>query len=113
MRIFGAEFVTGASVLSILAIGQSVNVITGPAGNVLMMCGHERVVRNVLLASAMICLIANLILIPRMGAVGAAMANSATVTFENLTMVVLVWRKFGIMTIPMPQRLRNMLGATG
>jgi len=113
MRIFGAEFVIGASVLSILAIGQAVNVITGPAGNVLMMCGYERLVRNVLLASATICLIANLILIPRMGAVGAAIANSATVTFENLTMVVLVWRKFGIMTIPMPQRIRNMLGATG
>ena len=102
MGIFGHEFVSGGTVILILAAGQLVNIVTGPAGNVLMMCGHERLVRNTLAASAFICVSISLLLIPQMGVVGAAIALAITICIENLTMVTLVWRKLGIMTIPIP-----------
>jgi O-antigen/teichoic acid export membrane protein len=102
MGIFGNEFTSGATVIVILAVGQLINIITGPAGNVLMMCGHERLVRNTLVMSAFVCVGTSLLLIPQMGVVGAAIALAITVSVENLTMVALVWRKFGIMTIPIP-----------
>lgn len=100
MGLFGHEFVSGATVILILAAGQLVNIVTGPAGNVLMMCGHERMVRNTMSASALICIAVSLLLIPQIGVIGAALANSLTVSIENLIMVALVWRKFGILTIP-------------
>ena len=102
MMLFGKEFATGASVISILAIGQLVNIITGPAGNVLMMTGHESMVRNTMFVSALICIAISWLLVPSMGIVGAAIANTITVSIENLIMVALVWRMFGFLTIPVP-----------
>lgn len=102
MGIFGNEFASGARVIVILAAGQLVNIITGPTGNLLMMCGYERLVRNTLAASAFLCMGVSLLLIPQMGAVGAATALAITVCIENLILVTLVWRKLGIMTIPIP-----------
>lgn len=93
MGIFGHEFASGATVIMILAAGQLVNIITGPAGSVLMMCGHERLVRNTVVASAFFCIAVSLWLIPQMGVVGAAIAYSITVAIENLIMVTLAWRK--------------------
>lgn len=102
MGIFGHEFASGATVILILATGQLVSIVTGPAGNVLMMCGHEPLVRNTVMASACICVVISLLLIPRLGLVGAAAANSITVSIESLVMMALVWRKLGILTLPIP-----------
>lgn len=107
MGLFGSEFAAGSNVVLILAMGQLVNIITGPAGNLLMMCGHERLVRNTLTASAFICVALNLLLIPPMGVIGAAIANAVTVTMENLVLLTLVWRKLGIMTVPNPFSVRG------
>jgi O-antigen/teichoic acid export membrane protein len=110
MGLFGHEFASGATVIMILAAGQLINIITGPAGNVLMMCGHERLVRNTLVFSALICVVISLVLIPLIGVLGAAIANSITVSIENLIMVTMVWRKFKIMTIPNPfERVKQYL----
>lgn len=102
MGVFGHEFASGAAVIMVLAAGQLVNIVTGPAGNVLMMCGHEHLVRNTLLVSAVVCVSISLLLIPQMGVIGAAIALSITVSIENLIMAALVWKKFGILTIPIP-----------
>lgn len=102
MAIFGPEFVSGAMVIFILAAGQLVNIITGPAGNLLMMCGHERLVKNTLVISAFLCVFISLLLIPEMGVIGAAIANAVTVAIENLILATLVWRKLRIVTIPIP-----------
>ena len=93
MGIFGPEFASGATVILILAAGQVVNIMTGTAGNVLMMCGYERLVRNTLGISVVVCIGLSFLLIPSMGVVGAAIANAVTVTIENLILVTLVRRK--------------------
>lgn len=93
MGLFGPEFASGATVIVILAAGQLFNIMTGTAGNVLMMCGYERLVRNTLGVSVVVCIGFSFLLIPSMGMVGAAIANAVTVAVENLIMLTLVRRK--------------------
>lgn len=101
LGIFGPEFVGGAQVISILAIGQFINIVTGPAGNVLIMCGYERLVRNSMIVSAITVVTLCYVLIPLYGILGAALASSIVVAVENLIMVGLLWHKLGVVTIPL------------
>jgi O-antigen/teichoic acid export membrane protein len=84
MRIFGPEFVAGAGMLVVLVVGQYINVLTGPAGQLLVMTGHERQVRNVRLATLVMNVALSCALIPRYGGIGAAFVASATVALNNV-----------------------------
>lgn len=111
MGIFGSDFKDGATVVAVLAVGQLVAIAMGTAGNVLMMCGYERMVRNALVVSAFTCVAMTLLLVPRMGVVGAAAANAATLCIENLAMAALLWRTLGMTAFAFPfHRLRRALG---
>ena len=96
LRLFGAGFAGGASVLRILALGQLVNVVTGLAGNVLVMTGYERSMTKGVAIGAAVGLILNVALIPLWGAVGAAIATSAGVAVTNLVLVRFAWRTLNI-----------------
>lgn len=88
LRIFGREFAGGAFVLLILAAGQLVNSLTGPVGQLLIMTGkHAWEVANSLVMVGL-CFILNLILIPRMGIVGAAVATSISTAGVNLVKLI-------------------------
>ncbi|MFC1811496.1 flippase [Thermodesulfobacteriota bacterium] len=100
MNIFGDQFSEGSVVLTILAIGQFVNVMTGPVGYILLMCGCEVVFRNIMALSAFLILIFNAILIPHYGAIGAAMATAVVISLQNLFALVMVKWKFGIVVLP-------------
>jgi O-antigen/teichoic acid export membrane protein len=101
MSVFGAEFASGAVLLSILAAGQFVNVVTGSVGFLLVMCGYEVLYRNNFLLCALVSIGLNLMLIPRLGIIGAAIATASTLALQNLIAAFMVWRKLGIMTIPL------------
>ncbi|MBI5563158.1 MAG: oligosaccharide flippase family protein [Deltaproteobacteria bacterium] len=101
MAIFGPQFASeGASLLSIMAIGQFVNAATGSVGHLLAMSGHERQMRNGYIISAVITVAVNIALIRQWGTLGAAVATAITVALQNLILVFIAWRKLGIMTIP-------------
>jgi O-antigen/teichoic acid export membrane protein len=103
--LYGPEFIERSSnLLSIIALGQAVNISTGPVAHLLMMSGHERLVRNIYLASAVLSLALNLAFIPRFGVFGAAWATSICLAFTNLTAMYQVWKKLGILTFPLPVR---------
>lgn len=76
--------------LVILVLGQLVNVTCGPVGNILAMSGLERksVIAHTLaiIANTILCLI----LIPRHGAVGAAIAASASLMIWNIILAAFV-----------------------
>jgi O-antigen/teichoic acid export membrane protein len=88
-------------VLSILAIGQFVNVITGSVGYLLTMCGYERLQRNNFAVCAVLSVLLNVLLVPRMGAIGAAIATAATLAVQMLIAAAIVWRKLGVITVPL------------
>ena len=100
MALFGSEFVTGSTLLVILAIGQFVNVSTGSVGLVLIMSGREKVARNNVAVAATLNVVLQVVLIPRYGALGAAIATSVSIAMLNLSAAYLVHRELGIMTLP-------------
>lgn len=109
MSLFGAEFVAGAPILQILAIGQFLMVAAGPAIILLMMAGHERLSQYSYLVGGAFSLVLNIALIPRLGAAGAALATTISLGILNATAVALTWRQLHILTLavaPFPRRFR-------
>jgi len=102
LQLFGNEFAQGVLILVILAVGEFVNVATGPVGYLLTMSGHDRQLWASTILSATVNVGLCLALIPVHGAIGAAIAAATSVVVNNITNVYLVWRHLGIMTISLP-----------
>ena len=75
MRLFGSDFSSGSVALILLAFGQLLSASAGPTGFMILMSGHSRVeLLNMAVAlgvNVSLCVL----LIPRYGIIGAAMAN--------------------------------------
>jgi O-antigen/teichoic acid export membrane protein len=96
MRVFGAEFVDGANVLRILALGQFLGLLGGPAGVLLAMSGHERLCRSSAALSAALSLVLCGMLVPSYGARGAAIAAAAAAVCLGAANTYFVWKRIGI-----------------
>jgi O-antigen/teichoic acid export membrane protein len=92
LALFGPDFAAAGAVLAILAAGQFVNVATGSVGQVLIMTGHGRSLRNLSAVSAVLCIALNLVLIPAYGAIGAALATASSVVLLNVLGNLAVYR---------------------
>lgn len=106
MGIFGSGFVDGGYLLSIIAVGQFINVATGSVGFLLVMTGHERLMRNNTMFVALFAVVLNLVLVPRFGALGAAISTSMSIAMVNMISLYLVWRSLRIVAIALPRRTR-------
>lgn len=96
MSIFGADFVTGSTVLIILALAQFVNAATGPVELLLMMSGKERIVRTNVILIGILNIGLYVILTPLLGAIGAAIAFAIGLILKNLLSIWLVKRHLNI-----------------
>ena len=99
MGIFGKEFLKGTEALIILSIGQFVNAATGPVSNILMMTGKQKLNRNLMVATTILAIVLDLILIPRFGIVGAASVNTFGVIIMNLIPFFLIKKFYGFYTL--------------
>ncbi|TXS89901.1 hypothetical protein FV139_19440 [Parahaliea maris] len=100
LAIFGTTYSAGAAVLIVLALGQFVNVVTGPVGYLLQMSGHYREVRNNTLIAAVTALALNALLTPRHGAMGAAIAAAVALSVVNLLGLWQVRKNLGFRLAP-------------
>lgn len=100
MSLFGAEYINGNIILIILSLGQFVNVATGSVSFLLIMSGKEWLVRDSMILGGIINIIFNLILVPRFGIIGAALATSTSFAIQNIYAVFLVWKHLKIKTYP-------------
>jgi O-antigen/teichoic acid export membrane protein len=108
MAFFGPSFRSGAPILAFLALGQFIGVVTGSVTYLLMMSGHEKVLRNRSLFMSAWTLALNLLLIPRWGILGAALSTVVSLATTNLIALVMVRRKLGFWTLPfIPGRRPN------
>lgn len=96
LSLFGAEFTAGYPVLVLLTCGYLVNTACGPAGFMMTMTGGERVVARVLGICAVVNVLLNLALIPRLGSIGAALASSLSMAAWNLALVYFIRRDIGV-----------------
>lgn len=97
LDIFGADFNAGAVPLTILALAQLVNAAAGPAGNVLIMTGHERAAVAGIGAGLLANLLLGIALVPWMGVTGGAIASASSLVLWNTILLVLARRRVGSM----------------
>ena len=97
LAIFGGGFPLGASVLIVLAAGQLVRTSIGCSEQILLMTGHQKTEawNGILLVVVNAGL--NAILIPRLGALGAASATSLSLVLMTLLRLVQIRRLLGFL----------------
>ncbi len=105
LKIFGAEFETGAMALIMLAFGQFMNAISGSVGYILDMTGFQLYVQNITIASIITNIVLNLLLVPKYSINGAAFASMVTLILWNLTMGMKVKNILGEWVFYRPYRL--------
>lgn len=95
MWLYGEEFMKGAVCLSMLTIGQIINTICGPVAQLLNATGHHKQFRDISFVSAIINIVINLLLIPKFGVVGAAIANTISMIAWNIIGAIYIKKTFG------------------
>lgn len=96
LLLFGPEFTAARWALTALCLGQLVNVGCGSVGYLLTMTGHQNQCARVVGWSALLNLLLNLIGIPLLGTVGAALATAISMAVWNLWMNQLVVKYLGV-----------------
>ncbi len=91
--IFGADYIPAAGALRILSLGFIINNFLGPGGATLVAMGRPQFMMWSALATALLNIVLNMILIPPLGIAGAAIASVSAMTTVNL---LLIWRLFSI-----------------
>jgi O-antigen/teichoic acid export membrane protein len=84
LRIFGAEFSVGAPALRILAAGYLVDSSVGSVGFMLTMAGRPRVNLANTFVLSIANIVLNIVLIPKYGVLGAAVAVATSTAAINL-----------------------------
>lgn len=92
LLIFGGEFEAAVAPLRVLAIGQFVMLASGPVGAVLLMTGHAHRQIEATVVAVFVNIVADIILIPRYGVMGAAVATALALSVKNLTGAFWAWR---------------------
>ena len=93
---FGVDFLNGEQALLILCAGQLVNVLCGSVGTILIMSGHQRFSIYSLAISTGVGIILNVLLTPRFGLVGTAIATASSIAVWNCLMYFFVNKKIKI-----------------
>ncbi|NEQ79530.1 MAG: oligosaccharide flippase family protein [Moorea sp. SIO2I5] len=96
LGIFGAEFVIGGLPLVILGIGQLVRAGTDTATNTLIMSGHQYTKLFGDIGSTIVNIALNVLLIPRWGLMGAAIATGISISGVHLWRMLQVKLVLGI-----------------
>ena len=72
--VYGEAFLQAAAILAVLALAQGLCAITIPLGNFMVMSGAQSQYLRINASGLALNLVLNLLLIPRYGALGAALA---------------------------------------
>lgn len=91
--LFGAEYISAASVLSILSIGFFFHTLMGPNDVGLIAIGENKSVAILRGIAALLNLFLNFLLIPYLGMVGAAVASTSSWILSNLLISIQLYRR--------------------
>jgi O-antigen/teichoic acid export membrane protein len=96
LGIFGAAFEDGQLALTILVLGHVINVGSGPVSYLMTMTGHQDRCAMVWAATVVAQFVLNLVLIPRLGIVGAAAGTTLATCFVTISLTILVKRRLNM-----------------
>jgi O-antigen/teichoic acid export membrane protein len=86
--LFTAQYVGAALALQILSLGFFIHTIFGPNGETILVMGKTRFLMWSMILTVITNIILNLILIPPLGIVGAAIATTFALTMKNILWAV-------------------------
>ncbi|HHG74659.1 MAG TPA: flippase [Persephonella sp.] len=98
MGLFGEEFKDGALALVILTVGQFVNAASGSVALILGMTGKQRFAMNIIFVIVIINFIGNMLIIPKLGLIGAAAINMTTTIIWNAIFTIYIKMKYKFLT---------------
>lgn len=84
--VFGSDYHYAVPVCRILLIAHLINLLTGPSDLILNMAGKQSITVHVVVVVALSNVLLNLVLIPRYGIMGAAIATLMTNIFWNFAL---------------------------
>ena len=93
--LYGARYAPSAPILAVLSLGYFINVIFAFNGVTLKVLGKIRLMVILNIVTPIIIVIFNLLLIPRYGAFGAAVATSAGLIMQSLLRQLSLWLASG------------------
>lgn len=96
LSIYGEEFYGAKQILIVLTLGQIFNVVTGPVSILLIMCGFEVVMRNIVLFIAPLLVVLSFGLESIFGTLGIAIATCLCVIIQNSMAVYYVKKRIKI-----------------
>ena len=96
LSLYGLAFQAGAVAIIVLTTGHLINAIFGLAGYTLLVSGRSRLLLANNVAVAIVNVAAGLILIPRFGLLGAAIASLAGVTLLHTLVTIQVRLAHGV-----------------
>jgi O-antigen/teichoic acid export membrane protein len=102
LGLFGPEFVSAQGALVVLTVGRMANALCGPTAVLLTMSGNQRDAAAVALGAAALDAVLLLLLLPRFGMMGAAVATATTTMAWNFVQLPLVRRRTGIRPSVLP-----------
>jgi O-antigen/teichoic acid export membrane protein len=82
--VYGSGYETSGVILSVLALGYYFNSALGFNGLTLKVFGSVRAIVALNVAAVLVNIVANLLLIPRYGALGAALGTAGTLIVHNI-----------------------------
>jgi O-antigen/teichoic acid export membrane protein len=95
---FGERYISGWSILLVLALGSFWDAASGSAGYVLQMTGNHVTLLFLTLGGAAVNTVLSLLLAPYWGGLGVAAATAFTLIGMNVVMVAAARRKVGVRT---------------
>jgi O-antigen/teichoic acid export membrane protein len=90
LGLFGPKFPAGYHALIILLVAQIINAFCGFVGLMMSMTGHQNQSALILGISTIVNILLNVLLIPRWGVMGAAVATGITTVLWNISMLIYV-----------------------
>ncbi len=105
VTLFGAPYGAGATVLIILAAGQTVSAVVGSPGMMLQMTGNQNLMSGLTLGALVVNVIANVLVVEDHGMEGVAVVTACTITGRMLLHTWFAWRLTGALSLPDPRTL--------
>lgn len=96
LHFFGEGFIAAYVPMVILIMSRVAEATAGPVGQLLAMMGKHWLVGRVLILPAATNIVLNLVLIPRLGVNGAALATLISTVLWNGILVYFAWSRFGL-----------------
>jgi O-antigen/teichoic acid export membrane protein len=109
-NIYGADYISGALVLRILAMGSIANSYFGFNYHTIMASGDSDLLMKCSLASAAMNVFLNFILIPQYGILGAAIASSVSFSLIEVFMTFKIWKNQNIHPFTLTYKRLTVIG---